>query len=197
MKLWKFAPALLFVTSTLYAQNPFYSYPLYTTPYYGSAYYAPSYVAPPYYVTSYGVPPYYVPPYGVPPYYTPMVYASNTVLTFNNDEAVNALTRQVQQLSQQVRELSVEVTLAKAQQPQPVLRPFETTGTFARPPALTITFILKNGRHVASQGYAISGTTLWILTPCGYEKTTLSDVDMVATQRENLRRGITLEVPQT
>jgi hypothetical protein len=194
MKLWKVIPALLFLTPTLHAQNPFYSCPNpfytcppYTQPYYPSAYYVPSY----------GVPPYYVSTYGVPPYYTPSAYASNTVLTFNTDEAVNGLTRQVQELSQQVRELSVEVALAKAQQPQPGPRPSEAIGAPERPPTPVITFILKDGRHVASQGYAIAGPTLWILTLSGYERTALSNVDLVATQRENRRRGITFDLPQS
>jgi hypothetical protein len=173
MKLWKVLPALLFLTSTLHAQNPFYTDPC-SQLYYSGAY----------------------PPYCWQPYY-PQFSLSNTLLTVNNNGAINALTRQVQDLSQQVRELSAEIALAKAQQPQPRPTPSEAIAPSARPPAPPITFILRNGTQIVSQGYAIAGSTLWILTPTGYVRTALSNVDLVATQRENLKRGITFEVPES
>jgi len=173
MKLWKVLPALLFLTSTLHAQNPFYTDPC-SQLYYSGAY----------------------PPYCWQPYY-PQFSLSNTLVMVNNNEAINALNRQVQDLSQQVRELSAEIALAKAQQPQPRPTPSEAIAPSARPPAPPITFILRNGTQIVSQGYAIAGSTLWILTPSGYVRTALSNVDLVATQRENLKRGITFEVPES
>jgi len=172
MKLWKVVPALLFLTSTLHAQNPFYTDPC-SQLYYSGAY----------------------PPYCWQPYY-PLSSLSNTLLTVHNGEAINTLTRQVQGLSEQVRELSAEIA-AKAQQPQPRPTPFEAIAPSARPPAPLITFILRNGTQIVSQGYAIAGSTLWILTASSYVRTALSDVDLVATQRENLKRGITFAVPES
>ena len=180
MRVWKVFPALLFLASTLNAQNGFYTNPwnaqsgFYTNPcdpvFYSGAY----------------------PPYCYQPYYYPQLSLSNTLLTVNNDGAMNALTRQVQELSEQVRELSAELALAKAQQLQP--RPTLPEVIVPRPPAAPITFILKNGTQIVSQGYAIVGAMLWIMTPSGYVRTALSDVNLVATQRENSKRGITFEV---
>ena len=171
MKLWKVVPVLLFLTSTLHAQNPFYTDPC-SQLYYSGAY----------------------PPYCWQAYY-PQSSFSNTLLTVHNGEAINTLTRQVQGLSEQVRELSAEIALAKAQQLQP--RPTLPEVIVPRPPAAPITFILKNGTQIVSQGYAIVGSMLWIMTPSGYVRTTLSDVDLAATQRENIKRGITFEVPKS
>src|SRR5215467_13004723 len=118
MKLWKVVPVLLFLTSTLHAQNPFYTDPC-SQLYYSGAY----------------------PPYCWQAYY-PQSSFSNTLLTVHNGEAINTLTRQVQGLSEQVRELSAEIALAKAQQPQPRPTPPEAIPPSARPPAPLITFIL-------------------------------------------------------
>jgi len=171
MRVWKVFPALLFLTSTLNAQSGFYTNPC-DPVFYSGAY----------------------PPYCYQPYYYPQLSLSNTLLTVNNDGAMNALTRQVQELSEQVRELSAELALAKAQQLQP--RPTLPEVIAPRPPAAPITFILKNGAQIVSQGYAIVGSMLWIMTPSGYVRTALSDVDLAATQRENFKRGITFEVPK-
>ena len=97
MRVWKVLPALLFLTSTLNAQSGFYTDPC-DQVFYSGAY-------PPYCYSQ--------------PYYYPRFSLSNTLLTVNNDGAMNALTRQVQELSEQVRELSAEIALAKAQQLQP------------------------------------------------------------------------------
>jgi hypothetical protein len=175
MRLWKVIPALLFVAPALHAQNPFYTDPC-AQPFYTGAY----------------------PPYCWQPYYPQFPYMSNTLLTVNNDEAINSLTRQVQELSQQVRELSAEIALAKAQQSQPRPTPAESVEAQpARPPAPPIIFILKNGMQIVSQGYAIAGSTLWIVTSSGYVRTALSNIDVVATQRENLKRGFTFAVPES
>src|SRR5215813_8255906 len=156
MRAWKVFPALLFLTSTLNAQSGFYADPC-----------DPVFYSGPY------------PPYCSQPYYYPRFSFSNTLLTVNNDGAINALTRQVQELSEQVRELSAELALAKAQQLQP--RTTLPEVIVPRPPAAPITFILKNRTQIVSQGYAIVGAMLWIMTPSGYVRTALSDVDLVAT----------------
>src|SRR6476646_9675633 len=96
MRVWKVLPALFFLTLTLNAQSGFYTNPC-DPVFYSGAY----------------------PPYCYQPYYYPRLSLSDTLLTVNNDGAMNALTRQVEELSEQVRELSAELALAKAQQPQP------------------------------------------------------------------------------
>jgi hypothetical protein len=50
--------------------------------------------------------------------------------------------------------------------------------------------IFKDGRRIESQGYVRMGETMWIVTPRGSIKVALSDLDTVATRRENQERGI-------
>src|SRR5262245_35564768 len=122
MKLWLVVPALLFVTLTLHAQSRFYTDPC-DPLYYSGAY----------------------PPYCFQSYYPQVSFTANTLLMLNHDEAINALTRQVEQLSEQVRELSAEIALVKTQQPQPRPSPSEAIAPPALAPAPPITFILRNG----------------------------------------------------
>jgi hypothetical protein len=61
--------------------------------------------------------------------------------------------------------------------------------------ATSITLILKDGRRIEAPGYALVGSTLWILDSQGATKISLSDVDVDATQKENLKQGINVVIP--
>ncbi len=95
----------------------------------------------------------------------------------------------MQQLTDEVRLLQAQVTAAQAQvqaqiqaqQPE-VSRPAE--------PALPVVLVLKNGKRLESRGYVRAGETLWIITPSGSQRMSLSNLNLVATQRENRKRGI-------
>jgi len=58
-----------------------------------------------------------------------------------------------------------------------------------------VTLILKDGRHIEAQGYALVGSTLWILDQQSATKIPLSDVDVAATQKENQQHGINVVIP--
>ena len=179
MKFWMVFVALLFVAPTLHAQNSLYGYPYnpYTQPYY------------PCYLGEYNSPPY------CPRAYYPQLSSQlpNESFQVYDYTTINALTRQVQQLSDQVLQLQAQIALAQAQPPQP--SPAEAITRTPGPPETPMTFVFKNGRQVSAQGYAIAGQTLWILTPSGYESTALSDLDIAVTKSENLKRGINFEIP--
>ena len=55
--------------------------------------------------------------------------------------------------------------------------------------------ILKDGRRIDAPGYALVGSTLWILDTQGATQIPLSDVDVDATHTENLKQGINVIFP--
>jgi hypothetical protein len=96
------------------------------------------------------------------------------------------LSLQVQQLTNEVQQLQAELAAARGQST-------ETSGTAQKAPPVTL--ILKDGHRIEAQGYALVGSTLWILDPQGASKISVSDVDVDATQKENLKRGINVVIP--
>jgi len=116
-------------------------------------------------------------------------YGCDPSSTFDTNQTINTLTRQVQQLSETVQLLQAQITAAETQQPQP---PAVGASAPAERPAKPLILILKNGKHIAAQGYAIVGQSLWILTPGHSERVALSDVDVTATQRANGMRGLSI-----
>jgi len=182
MKFWKvfiglfLAPALQAQIPLDYRYSPYYPAASYLGAYYpgGPAYYPGAYVGGAYYMQ--------------PCYFG---YGCDPSSTFDTNQTINTLTRQVQQLSETVQLLQAQITAAETQQPQP-----PAVGASAAPPAerpaKPLTLILKNGKHIAAQGYAIVGQSLWILTPGHSERVALSDVDMTATQRANRTRGVSI-----
>ena len=178
MKVLTALTALFILSATSQAQIPFYG-GYATQPYYPGA------IAPPYYPQAY-----YPQPYSFQPGYAPYPYADDQVAVYDNRESVDGLERRVQQLTNEVRSLQDQVTATEAQiqaqaqrqQSQVAPRPSE-----AAPP---VVLVLKNGKRLESQGYVIAGETLWIITEHGTERIPLSNLNIAATQRENLKRGI-------
>jgi hypothetical protein len=56
-------------------------------------------------------------------------------------------------------------------------------------------FVLKNGRKIEAPGYALVGSTLWILDAKKATQVPLSDVDTAATRTENLKHNVNVELP--
>ena len=77
--------------------------------------------------------------------------------------------------------------MAAAAQAQAQARASEAPEPSPRPPVI---LVFKNGQQIESQGYAIMGDILWVLTESGNQRVALSSLDVAATQRENLKRGI-------
>jgi len=66
------------------------------------------------------------------------------------------------------------------------------------PPAPTsIVVVLKSGQQIEAPGYALVGSTLWILDSQNATPYSISDVDIAATQAENHKRGVDIVIPST
>jgi len=125
------------------------------------------------------------------PFYSAPIYTSPTYITpsqsvTTSDATVADLNAQVQQLTNEVQQLQSELAAANGQVPQ-------TSAAPQNAPPLTL--ILKDGRRIEAPGYALVGSTLWILNQESATKIPLSDVDVGATQKENQQRGINVVIP--
>jgi hypothetical protein len=141
----------------------------------------------PYYPQSY-----YPVPFGLPNYsqQDPLAAqhpAVSNEFAISSNNAADTFRRQVQQLTEQVRSLQAEIAATDEELAQ--LRAFETPSASTKP-ATPVVLVLKNGRVLETRGYAVVGDTLWILTPSGQEQIAVSNLNVTATQKENLKRGI-------
>jgi len=170
MKFWKVFLGLLLFTPALHAQIPLYYYPYlpYSSPYYPQPAYDGSYY--------------------LPPYTTQLPYPFNPYSMSDTNETINRLNRQIQQLNDEV--LRLQTQILQIQAPPPQTRPTEIIISPEPTPAKPITLILKNGKEVATRGYAVVGQALWILTDAGVAKVAIADLDMAATQRANITRTL-------
>ena len=205
MKFWNVFLLIVLIAAPSLAQSSFYGYPVYGYGYnYGYNYYDPFYSYPPRNIaypytypysgySSYGYPnfsppitPYYLqPPYVAPP----------QIETTNTDLVIDDLQSDVRQLTDEVDRLENELGQAK-NQPVQVIVP-ETPAlqsapeaVASRPPDTRYTMIFKDGRRIEAQGYVIVGETVWIVTPEHSIRAALSDLNIDATRKENLNRGI-------
>jgi hypothetical protein len=130
---------------------------------------------------------YYPVPFGLPNYsrLDPLAAQQSAVTNqfafpSNNEARLQQLNEEVRSLQDQLR--ATDEQLAK-------LRAFEA------PPASTeqkapVVLVLKNGKVIEAEGYAVVGGTLWILSRSGREQIAVSNLNVPATQNENLKRGI-------
>jgi len=92
---------------------------------------------------------------------------------------------QVGQLTSEVQ-LQAELAAARGQ---------STPTSAGAQNAPAVTLILKDGRRIEAAGYALVGSTFWILNAQDATKISLPDVDVDATQKENQKRGIHVVIP--
>jgi len=137
-----------------------------------------------------GFAPFY--PYYSEPIYSSSVYSApayvpqdQSVVTY--DSQTDALRAQIQQLSDQIQQLQADLAARTQQQPQ-------AAGPPQKPPVVVL--ILKDGRRINAPGYALIGSTLWILDANNASKISINDVDADATQQENAKRGINIMIPK-
>jgi hypothetical protein len=156
---------------------------------------------PAYYPGYFSMQPYYVPAYnpmpsglptGLPAYVQQDPLAaqhpvSNQFVIPSNNENTDVLMRRIQQLSEEVR--SLQAGIAATDQELAQLRTFETPLATTKPAPPTV-LVLKDGRVLETQGYAVARGRLWILTRSGSEQIAVSQLNVPATQEENLKRGI-------
>jgi hypothetical protein len=102
-------------------------------------------------------------------------------------QTADSLRQQVQQLNQQVS--SLQAQLANAQDQLAQLQQSEAPQPPANP-TTPVVLVFKNGERLETRGYVVAGSTLWIQTASGREQIDVSRLNVPATQRENLRRGI-------
>jgi hypothetical protein len=59
----------------------------------------------------------------------------------------------------------------------------------------TVIVVLKDGTRFEAPGYALVGSTLWILDGQNARKVSINDVDRDATQKANQERGVDVVLP--
>jgi hypothetical protein len=178
---------LLIFAGFTYAQIPHYQYDRYgqLQPYYPGAIY------PPYYPQ-----PYYPQPYIAPGYDSANWNRDELIDTLSrNDQLIDSLTKQVRELTDQVTQLQAELSETRAQQTQTQAQITAATAPPKREPETAVVLVLKNGKRIESQGYAITNQSILILTPDGSRRFDFSALDLPATQKENLKRGIHFALP--
>jgi hypothetical protein len=101
------------------------------------------------------------------------------------------LARELQSLSDQISDLrSEEARRASAE------RPAGPQGALSvRAPDGVTTFVLRDGRHIVAQNYALTGQTLWVFDEHKARKIALSDIDRAATEQLNAANGIDIRIP--
>jgi len=179
MKVINVVLGILFVTATLQAQIPLYPY-MYPQPYiYSQMYYPGPYFAGPYLSLS---------PFAAPNqyamYYAGEIWNANVVPDNGVPNNGNALTNQVQQLRSEIHQLGSELATAQVQvSPAP------------KRPSMPTILVFNNGAWAETRGYVIAGERLLFLTQSGFLSVKLSDLDIEATQCENLKRGMHFPTP--
>jgi hypothetical protein len=129
---------------------------------------------------------------GIDPFYSGPIFTAPTYITPGQttqsigDQTGEDLRSQVGQLTTEVQQLQAELAAARGQ---------STPTSAAAQNAPAVTLILKDGHRIEAAGYALVGSTLWILNAQDATKISLSDVDIDATQRENQKRGINVVIP--
>jgi hypothetical protein len=198
MKFWNAFLLILLLAVPSLAQAPYYGYPFFGYPprdiFYPYLTY-PNYTYPYYTYPNYLMPQYYLQPPTVGP-----ILPMNTDLILNVQDNMQRLTNEMQRLENEMAAAQsppAQVYVVDPQQPAPAPEKAAEPAAPARekaaeptPLARPYALIFKDGRQIDGQGYVIAGDTLWFVTPENSMKFPLSEIDVEATQRENLKRGI-------
>ena len=73
----------------------------------------------------------------------------------------------------------------------------ETQAPPANTAPVNIVVVLKSGQQIQAPGYALVGSTLWVLDSQTATPYSISDIDIAATQTENQKRGVDIVIPST
>jgi hypothetical protein len=101
------------------------------------------------------------------------------------------------QLAMQMQRLSDEMESMRDEQRQANAARNSGASLSAHQPAESTTFVFRDGHHIATQNYAITGQTLWVLSEHAAKKVSLADLDVVATEQANAANGVDLHIPGT
>jgi hypothetical protein len=106
-------------------------------------------------------------------------------------------TEQDTQLAAQVGNLATEVELMREDQALRDSRGAPPTAPSVageeKPPATLLVY--RDGHQVEVQDYAILGKTLWVFSNQATRRVPLADLDLAATQRVNVERGVDFVSP--
>jgi hypothetical protein len=120
------------------------------------------------------------------PLYSAPVYAAPEQMPATSDNDTDDLRTQIDQLTKEVQDLRVQLAMRTGELPQASARE-------QKPPAVVL--VLKDGRRIEAPGYALVGKTLWILDSTTAAKIPITDVDVEATRKANLDRGVNVVIP--
>lgn len=137
--------------------------------------------------------PYY--PYYPGDYYSPdPAYAAPAPVANTDNESNIELAREVQRLSDEVEDLRYEER-RNSEPARPTPAPSRSGASLsAQTPAGSTTFVMRDGRHIVAQNYAIAGQTLWVVDEHRSRKFSLADIDRDATEKLNAENGIDLKL---
>jgi hypothetical protein len=107
--------------------------------------------------------------------------------SYGPDPATDAMLRNQAALGQQVQRLTAQMNdLMYGQQQQPGAMAPEPVG----PPPVPLTIVLRDGKQLSVQNYAITGNTLWDFTRTGAaRKIPLSNIDLAASAKATQANG--------
>jgi hypothetical protein len=104
------------------------------------------------------------------------------------DSTTQVLANEVDKLTQQVQQLTEErQTQAQAPvfQPETSIPPMETA-----PPEPSTILVLRDGKKVETDNYAIMGATFWNFSAHPVQRIPISQIDISASRQANQLRGI-------
>jgi hypothetical protein len=125
------------------------------------------------------------------PIYSSPLYAEPTYVTPPVSQNEVELANQVERLSQQIEQLREEQALGAVRQAPPPPPPSQPER-----PAVPTVLVFRDGHRMMVQNWAIVAETFWALDENAATKISLSDLDLAATQKENLSRGIRFPLPE-
>jgi hypothetical protein len=124
----------------------------------------------------------YDPYYANPPYYSQPAYSAS-----DTNAEINSLNDEIQRLQVEVQRLQDELAVARTQMAQP--SPVQLSPPMPPPPVTPTVLVFRDGHQIETQGYAVIGETLWTSYEDGFRKIAISDLNLDATRKENLKRG--------
>jgi hypothetical protein len=148
--------------------------------------------------------PYSLPPAGV---FSPFLYGSMydalplyttqssvSVQTIRSPESkrTTELRNEIEKLARQIQRIQEEQErLRQSLQPKP-----EPPEQSAEPTNLPVILAFRDGHQMEVQGYAVVDDTFWAVSEQKSMKFSLSDLDLEATQKINVARGVRSPAPQ-
>jgi hypothetical protein len=133
-------------------------------------------------------------PYGNYGYYPS--YDSYYPNTYNSSD--DSYAEQNYQLQQELSRLSNEVQQLREEQAERSVPPAPPQSAPQAPNnAIPTALVLRNGKTLDVDNYAIAGGTIWVFTKQGRRKIPLSEVNISGTQKANEERGAPFQMPDT